>query len=256
MHRGSVLELAILGLLKEQDLHGYELKKRLGETVGLLARGVSFGSLYPALARLEKAGAVRAVEPPEQGARNPIPLTGSLAGERAALRGRRSGSRRARPRKVYAITPRGEALFDQLLASGPGAADDDRGFALRLAFARHLGRDERLGLLERRRALLVERLARARQAVRAGRSRLDAYAAALVERGAAVTEADISWLDRLIDAERAAPAPPAQPGPEAAAGVQRTGALDPSGPGLAGATSTATLPGPSAGAEHERQPHP
>ena len=52
-----VLELAILGLLKEQDLHGYELKKRLAETLGPLS-SVSFGSLYPALGRLERAGAV------------------------------------------------------------------------------------------------------------------------------------------------------------------------------------------------------
>jgi DNA-binding PadR family transcriptional regulator len=53
-----VLELAILGLLKEQPLHGYELKKRLGDTLGFLW-GVSYGSLYPALRRLERAGANR-----------------------------------------------------------------------------------------------------------------------------------------------------------------------------------------------------
>ena len=29
----QLLELAILGLLKEQELHGYELKKRLAETL-------------------------------------------------------------------------------------------------------------------------------------------------------------------------------------------------------------------------------
>src|SRR5881628_1558201 len=57
----GVLELAILGVLKELDLHGYELKKRLAETLGPLS-SVSFGSLYPALARLEAAGAVKAVE--------------------------------------------------------------------------------------------------------------------------------------------------------------------------------------------------
>ena len=51
-----MLELAILGLLKEQPLHGYELKKRLGDTLGFLW-GVSYGSLYPALRRLERAGA-------------------------------------------------------------------------------------------------------------------------------------------------------------------------------------------------------
>jgi DNA-binding PadR family transcriptional regulator len=55
--RSRVLELAILGLLKEQELHGYELKKRLVEALGPFS-SVSFGSLYPALARLQRAGAV------------------------------------------------------------------------------------------------------------------------------------------------------------------------------------------------------
>ncbi|MDQ4089378.1 MAG: PadR family transcriptional regulator, partial [Actinomycetota bacterium] len=56
-----MLELAILGVLKEQQLHGYELKKRLTDALGAFS-SVSFGALYPALARLEAAGAVRVVE--------------------------------------------------------------------------------------------------------------------------------------------------------------------------------------------------
>ncbi len=52
-----MIELPILGLLKESPLHGYELKKRLGETLGFLW-GVSYGSLYPALRRLESKGLV------------------------------------------------------------------------------------------------------------------------------------------------------------------------------------------------------
>src|ERR671910_799882 len=50
-----MFDLAILGLLEENDLHGYELRKRLGDLLGgRLA--VSFGSLYPALGRLEQRG--------------------------------------------------------------------------------------------------------------------------------------------------------------------------------------------------------
>src|SRR5205085_5079667 len=74
-----MLELAILGLLKEQELHGYELKKRLSAALGPLS-SVSFGSLYPALARLEAAGAVKAVEALEAPS---IPMTGSMTGEAA-----------------------------------------------------------------------------------------------------------------------------------------------------------------------------
>ena len=48
-----MLDMAILGLLEERDLHGYEIRRRLREHLGLLAN-VSFGSIYPALTRLEK----------------------------------------------------------------------------------------------------------------------------------------------------------------------------------------------------------
>lgn len=196
-----MLELAILGLLTEANLHGYELKKRLGETLGTVAKGVSFGSLYPALARLEAAGAVRATPDHEGGPRRPIPLTGSLTGELAAARARRSEGHRRRGRKVYCLTDSGRRLFDQLLGEVQ-PADDDRGFTLRLAFARHLPPEDRLRLLERRRAALTDRLTRARQALRGGRWRLDTYSWALAQRDTETAEADLSWLERLIEAER------------------------------------------------------
>ena len=194
-----MLELAILGLLKEQELHGYELKRRLTHTLGLLS-SVSFGSLYPALSRLEAAGAVQAVD--EAPASPPIPATGSLSGELAAFRARRGPARGGRGKKVYRVTSRGEELFAELLAADTLSSEDERQFRLRLAFARYLPPDARLGLLERRRALLVERLAQARAAVRAGRDRLDAYTRSLVEHNTESTERDISWLDGLIADER------------------------------------------------------
>ncbi|MFP5376327.1 MAG: helix-turn-helix transcriptional regulator [Acidimicrobiia bacterium] len=199
-----MLELAVLGVLKEQELHGYELKKRLGNVLGPLS-SVSFGSLYPTLAKLEAAGAVKAVEAHHAPVAAPIPMTGSLGGELLAFRARRAaarGPRGSRGKKVYGITQRGEELFAELLVAESSSADDDRAFNLRLAFARYLPADARLGLFERRRAQLVERLARARDAVRAGRERLDAYTRSLLEHGTESTERDISWLDRLIAAER------------------------------------------------------
>ncbi len=205
-----MLELAVLGMLKEQPLHGYELKKRLSEALGPLS-SVSFGSLYPTLKGLEAAGAL-AVQPETRALRpTPIPMTGSLGGEMAAFRARaeRAGHGRGSPnpstrraKKVYCITERGEQLFDELLAATDQSADDDRAFNLKLAFARYLKAEARLALLERRRAHLVERLAKARESVRASRERLDTYNRSLVEHRTAVTEQDISWLDQLIAAER------------------------------------------------------
>ena len=46
-----MLDLAILGLLQAGEFHGYEIRKRLRDELGLFAN-ISFGSLYPALSRL------------------------------------------------------------------------------------------------------------------------------------------------------------------------------------------------------------
>jgi DNA-binding PadR family transcriptional regulator len=196
----AMLDLAILGLLEEGDLHGYEIRRRLREHLGLLAN-VSFGSIYPALTRLEKAGAVVAAEGEPAGAvpAAPAPPTGSLTGELAALRTRRHSPARARrARKVYRITDAGRQLFAELLEGG-GSVDDARSFGLRLAFARHLAPQARLALLERRRAQLVQRLAE----VEAARTDLDVYARSVVQHTADGVARDISWLDTLIASERA-----------------------------------------------------
>jgi DNA-binding PadR family transcriptional regulator len=222
-----VLDLAILGLLFEQEMHGYEIRRRLRDELGLFAN-ISFGSLYPALSRLERAGAVTVTE--SGGAAAPIPATGSLGGERAGLRARRSGAALGtkRSRKVYRITEAGRVRFEQLLEGEEAAgADDARSFGLRLAFARHLAPSARLALLERRRAQLSRRLAT--DLVRASGDRLDVYTRSLVEHSTEATEHDIAWLDRLIEAERqkqassraepSAPAGTASPSPGADPGA-------------------------------------
>ena len=202
-----MLDLAILGLLEERDLHGYEIRRQLRENLGLLAN-VSFGSIYPALTRLEKAGAVVTTEggpSAEKGAGTgtaaaAAPPTGSLSGELAVLRSRRhSPSRSRRAKKVYRITDDGRRHFAELLTGG-SATDDARAFGLRLAFARHLAPQARLALLERRRALLVQRLGETETA----RDDLDVYARSVVQHTADGVARDISWLDALIESERAA----------------------------------------------------
>ena len=68
-----MLELAILGLLKEQPMHGYQLSRELGESLGGFWR-VSYGSLYPSLRRLETEGAVASV--PRDVERGGLSVTG------------------------------------------------------------------------------------------------------------------------------------------------------------------------------------
>ncbi len=92
-------------------------------------------------------------------------------------------------------------MFGDLLTSTDSSGEDERSFHLRLAFARYLPPDKRLGLLEQRRAVLGERLSQLARQARARRD--DRYMRLLSERQQEALSGDVSWLDRLIDQERA-----------------------------------------------------
>lgn len=204
-----MLNLAILGLLSEQDLHGYELRKRLAEL--LVERlPVSFGSIYPALAKLERGGRVKVVTEvtlPVPAA----PMSGSLAGELAAFKaelGHRSaqgglaeaseGKRGSRRKKVYGITDQGREHLHELLTT---AEAGDRDFAVLVAFCHHLRPAERLALFERRRDEMVTRRAN-RQPSTQTSGRVNRYLRSLIDHDMETIDADLAWIDRLIEAER------------------------------------------------------
>lgn len=192
-----VLDIAILGLLMDRDHHGYEIRSQLRDRLGISAN-VSFGSIYPALARLERHGSVEAVTVSDP--RLSSLSTGSLSGERAALRTLRSGTGLGRRgRKVYRITERGRREFVELLAN-PATLDDAKGFSMRMALAKYLTPNLRVGLLERRRSDLLERLAEVRTS--AHNVELDEYARSVMEHAARGVELDLAWIDTLLSAER------------------------------------------------------
>ncbi|MEX2275184.1 MAG: PadR family transcriptional regulator [Actinomycetota bacterium] len=167
-----MLELAILGLLKERSMHGYQLSKRLTDTLGFWR--VSYGSLYPTLRRLDQQGAVEKVfDQVEVGRR----------------------------KNVYRITEKGEKLFFELLQDANTETGEDR-FRVRLAFFKYLAPEARIRLLERRRTFLEERLGTIEASLSGDRDGTDTYTRALMEHGAESTEQDIAWLDDLIQAER------------------------------------------------------
>lgn len=56
-----MLEQVILGVLMQQPMSGYDIKKVMDHSVGLFYRA-SFGSLYPALGRLADKGRVTVTE--------------------------------------------------------------------------------------------------------------------------------------------------------------------------------------------------
>ncbi len=184
--RSALLELAILGLLHESPLHGYELRKRLNTVLGAF-RALSYGTLYPCLRELVARGWI---------AENTA--VASLPGAITAATG--SGSRRARI--VYELTADGKEHFQSLLSqSGPAAWEDDT-FNVHFAFFARTEADVRLHILEGRRSRLEERLDSFRSAAAQRRERLDLYTAELQRHGLESAEREVRWLSELIETER------------------------------------------------------
>ena len=177
-----MLELAILGLLLESPMHGYELRKRLTGLLGAF-RAFSYGSLYPALRRMQADG---------------------LIAEDAAP----AGTTVRRARRVYQMTETGRQRFTELVAdTGPQNYTDD-GFGVHLAFFNRTPAEARMRILEGRRRQVEERREGLRDAVARAGSSVDRYTRQLHQLGLESSEREVKWLNELIAAERAAPAPP------------------------------------------------
>ena len=197
-----MLDLAVLGVLSEHDLHGYELTKRLGELLGSGA-SVSYGSVYPALSRLERGGFVKAVEAAGRSRATTIPMTGSLTGELAAARhlGAEPAPTPKRARKVYGMTEKGEARLIELLTEPAGTATSTA-FGLRLALFSHLTPLQRLGVIEQRRSVLGGRREDLQRT-----TPVDRYQLARQVRELATIDYDLAWLANLASAEQAQSTP-------------------------------------------------
>jgi DNA-binding PadR family transcriptional regulator len=208
--RSTLLELAILGLLNESPLHGYELRKRLNAVLGAF-RVLSYGTLYPCLRDLVSRGWI--AEDTASAPRSSETATGS-------------GSRRARI--VYELTDEGLAQFQSMLSqSGPAAWEDDT-FNVHFSFFARTESDVRLRILEGRRSRLEERLDSYRSAAAQRRERLDAYTTELQRHGLESAEREVRWLSELIETERST--------------TPTTDRLTASTPGAASSAATAGTP--------------
>jgi DNA-binding PadR family transcriptional regulator len=179
--RGETLELAVLGLLHESPMHGYELRKQLNAVLGW-GRVLSYGSLYPALKKMLKAGWI-------------AEHVNTSAGQGAISR---------RQRIVYELTTAGEDRFTRIMSEvGPSAWEDDN-FDVRFAFFSRTDMEIRLRILEGRRTRLEERLARVQSQLERTQKKMDRYAMELQRHGVESVEREVRWLSDLINAERTA----------------------------------------------------
>ncbi len=172
--RAAILELAVLGLLHDSPLHGYELRKRLNASLGAF-RAFSYGSLYPCLKEMLTRGWI-------------------------AHDGGGSASKRSRI--VYRLTAEGKERLQDLLADSDPSAWEDENFGARFVFFAKTDAAVRLRILEGRRSRLEERLASVRASLARTRERLDSYTLALAQHGLESVEREVRWLNELIATER------------------------------------------------------
>lgn len=202
--RSAVLELAILGLLHDTPMHGYELRKRLNAVLGAF-RALSYGTLYPRLRDLLERGWIAEAADPGAGAPT-APTTLTVPAGTPV-----TSSRRARI--VYQLTPAGKDQFQAMLGeAGPSAWEDDT-FDVHFAFFARTDAEVRLRILEGRRSRLEERLDSFRRAAAKGRERADLYTTELQRHGLESAEREVRWLSELIATERSAPPEPPPPPP-------------------------------------------
>lgn len=185
-----MLEFAILGLLHESPMHGYELRKRLNALLGAF-RAFSYGSLYPTLRRMKAAGWISERVPEE------TPDAPALTPKRGKV--------------VYQLTAEGKERFQELLAEVGPATSDDEQFGVHFAFFSKTSADVRLRILEGRRRRVEEKREGLRAALARTRERLDRYTLELHEHGLEAVEREVRWLNELIAHERADGAPTAEP---------------------------------------------
>lgn len=184
--RGDALELAVLGLLGDAPMHGYELRKQLNVLLGR-GRVLSYGTLYPCLKALTRDGFIV------------TEATSPDAGEVVARR----------QRIVYRLTADGKERFAEAMEdSGPTSWEDET-FGVRFAFFGRTDSRTRMRILEGRRTRLEERLDNVRQSAARSRERTDSYTLELQRHGLESAEREVKWLTELIDRERSAAGSPA-----------------------------------------------
>ena len=161
-----IIELPILGFLKERPMHGYEIRQRLETILGFTWRP-SYGALYPMLWNLEKRGFIK--------------KTGAQKG-------------RGPQKQVYNLTGEGLARLQALLLSKPTPV----GLPLQILFLDQLSKQERKSLLrqaQKQRTATIDRLEKERT-IRCAEL-LSKYQLLVMDYGLETLRREIAWLEQL-----------------------------------------------------------
>lgn len=174
IERLTPLGVMVLALLREDDMHTYEMIRLMRQRHDDRIVPITNGTMYHTVARLERHGLLVEVGVDRDGNRP--------------------------ERTTYALTAAGESVVVEWVRRELPALDRPMEFRVALAEAHNLSREETLALLRER----LTRLAEARDDYRAGRAEALAggvYEQYLVEvdRQRVLLEADCDWLAGFID---------------------------------------------------------
>ena len=165
--------IMLLALLREDDMHAYEMVRLLKERKADRLIPLTHGTIYHTVARLEREGRI------------------------AEVGSDRDGNRPERT--TYAVTDAGAAALLDWVRRELASVDHPERFRIALSEAHNLDRAEVVGLLDRRRELLAASLDAHRRARDHAIAR-GAHPQFLIEvhRQTALLAADVAWHDEAV----------------------------------------------------------
>lgn len=170
--RLTPLAVMVLALLREGDMHPYEMMRLLRQRRDERLVRIQKGTFYHAVARLERDGLVDEVGVDRDGNRP--------------------------ERTTYTLTSAGEEAVVEWVRGELGRLDRHAEFRVALAEAHNLPREEVITLLDARRALLAAAADEHRLSIiDAGERRVPEQFLVEVERESALLDAELAWQDAL-----------------------------------------------------------
>jgi DNA-binding PadR family transcriptional regulator len=169
--RPMSLRCFILGLLTQQSVAGYDIKRML-KSLSWLVGEPSFGSLYPALTALEKDDLVT-----------------------MELESRQNRS----SRKVYSITEEGRQTLEEWISQPTGSNASLKAFAMRLILADNLSQAGLITQLYQRRSQIAAHRAALEKNTALKDDGANSGQRLALEYGRALANAELAWLDSTLD---------------------------------------------------------
>jgi DNA-binding PadR family transcriptional regulator len=161
----------VLGLLTQQSMSGYDIKRFL-KSLGWLIDGPSFGSLYPALHTLLEEGLV----------------TVEVA-----------SSQDRPPRKIYTITQAGRQALRELAAQPAAPSASLKAFVMRLIMTSSLSHTGLIAHLQQRRSQVAAHRDSLEQMVETLDRSKDGGRRLTFGYGLALAMAELAWLDSALE---------------------------------------------------------